>query len=379
MMIRIGGKIPIIIHPTFWIFAALIGLWNSQGSLVGTLLWIAIIFVSVLFHEFGHALTARGFGQKPRIELVALGGLTYHDGQSLPFWKQFLIVLDGPLFGFLLYIGGSLAVPLVPPGLGQNFLLVFAEVNLIWTLVNLLPVLPLDGGQLLRIALEGIFGHKGLKYSLIVGMLIGVGISLALFVYNQVLIGALFFMFAFQSFDAYRRTRNMSEDDRKEPLRKGLENAEAKLRLGQKKEAAEAFAELKDQAKEGIIHVLATQYLAFLKYEEGDLPNVYKMLLSIREQLSDDALCLLHVVAFEQKDFPLVAEISGNCYQILPSAESALRSAYACASLSQAEATIGWLEAAKQEGAANLTEIVTENTFDTVRSDPLFQEFLSTL
>ncbi len=378
-MIRIGGKIPIIIHPTFWIFAALIGLWNSQGSLVGTLLWIAIIFVSVLFHEFGHALTARGFGQKPRIELVALGGLTYHDGQSLPFWKQFLIVLDGPLFGFLLYIGGSLAVPMVPPGLGQNFLLVFAEVNLIWTLVNLLPVLPLDGGQLLRIALEGIFGHKGLKYSLIVGMVIGVGISLALFVYNQVLVGALFFMFAFQSFDAYRRTRNMSEDDRKEPLRKGLETAEALLRQGQKKEAAEAFAKLKDEAKEGIIHVLATQYLAFLKYEEGDLPNVYKLLLSIREQLSDDALCLLHVVAFEQKDFPLVAEISGNCYQILPSAEAALRSAYACASLSQAEATIGWLEAAKQEGAANLSEIVTENTFDKVRSDPLFQEFLSTL
>ena len=317
-MIRIGGKIPIIIHPAFWIFAALIGLWNSQGDIVGTLLWIAIIFVSVLFHEFGHALTARGFGQKPRIELVALGGLTYHDGQSLPFWKQFLIVLDGPLFGFLLYIGGSLAVPLAPPGLGQNFLLVFAEVNLIWTLVNLLPVLPLDGGQLLRITLEGIFGHKGLKYSLIIGMLIGVVIALALFVYQQILIGALFFMFAFQSFDAYRRTRNMSADDRKEPLRKGLEDAEKLLKQGQKKRGGRSICAIEGSGQGGDHPCPATQYLAFLKYEEGDTAAAYKLLCSIRDQLADDALCLLHVAAFEQKDFPLVAEISEAASKLRP-------------------------------------------------------------
>ena len=125
-------------------------------------------------------------------------------------------------------------------------------------------------------------------------------------------------MFAFQSFDAYRRTRNMSEDDRKEPLRKGLETAEGLLRQGQKKEAAEAFTKLKDEAKEGIIHVLATQYLAFLKYEEGDLPNVYKLLLSIRANspMMRSAFCMSSLL--NKKIFRLVAEISGNCFQILP-------------------------------------------------------------
>ncbi len=107
MILQFPGRIPITIYPTFWLFAALIGYLNS-GSLIGTLIWIGIIFVSVLFHEFGHALTALLFGQHPRIELVALGGLTYHDGQKLPFWKQFFIVLDGPIFGFLLAIGASI-------------------------------------------------------------------------------------------------------------------------------------------------------------------------------------------------------------------------------------------------------------------------------
>src|SRR3972149_11388238 len=106
MMIRIPGKIPIIIHPTFFIIAALIGYINSF-SLIGTLIWIGIILVSVIIHEFGHALTALIFGQKPRIELVALGGLTYHEGGGLPYWKQFIIVFDGPLFGFFLFIFAS--------------------------------------------------------------------------------------------------------------------------------------------------------------------------------------------------------------------------------------------------------------------------------
>src|SRR5271169_1684851 len=101
MKLNFQGRIPVTIYPTFWIFAALIGYLNSM-SLIGTLVWVGIIFVSVLFHEYGHALTAMLFKEKPRIELVAMGGLTYHNGQKLPFWKQFFIVLNGPLFGFIL-------------------------------------------------------------------------------------------------------------------------------------------------------------------------------------------------------------------------------------------------------------------------------------
>src|SRR5579883_1974403 len=100
-MIRFGKRIPVLIRPTFWLFAAIIAFIYGR-TLWGTLIWTGIIFVSVLFHEYGHALTAMFFGRKPRIEIVALGGLTMHDGEKLSAWKQFLIVLNGPLFGLLL-------------------------------------------------------------------------------------------------------------------------------------------------------------------------------------------------------------------------------------------------------------------------------------
>ncbi len=70
----------------------MIGYWIGQ-SFLGMLIWVAIIFISVLFHEMGHALTAACFGQSPQIELVALGGITHYngrEGQKLSFSKQFL-------------------------------------------------------------------------------------------------------------------------------------------------------------------------------------------------------------------------------------------------------------------------------------------------
>ena len=80
-----------------------------------------------------------------------------------------------------------------------------------------------------------------------------------------------------------------------------------------------------------------------------------------------------------QKDFPLVAELAGECYQIYPNFEVALRNASACASLSQLEPAVGWLQTAHKEGVENLQEIINESSFDAIREQPIFKKFLQTL
>ena len=379
-MISIPGRIPILIHPTFWVFAALIGYVNSM-SLIGTLIWIGIIFVSVLFHEFGHALTALLFRQNPRIELVALGGLTYHDGQKLSFLRQFFIVLDGPLFGFILFGVASLLlhIPAIAQSPAASVLALTRAVNLFWTVVNLLPVLPLDGGQLLRIVLEGAFGFKGFKYAIVTSIAVSVLISLLFFLYQAFIIGALFFLLAFQSYDTFRRTRNLSELDRDESLKHQLDEAELALQQGHKKEAQELFTHIRTIAKKGMIFNLATQYLAFLEYEGGNSKGAYQLLLSIRKELASDALCLLHKAAFEQKDFPLVIELAGNCFQTWPTAETALRNAYAHAELAQPIPAVGWLETAIDEGVENISTVLAEKSFDSIRNEEQFQQLLISL
>lgn len=378
-MIRIPGRIPIIIHPAFWIFALIIGFLNAGGDLIATLIWVGIIFVSVLFHEFGHALTALTFGRKPRIELVALGGLTYHDGSQLKFWKQFIIVLNGPLFGFLLVVFATILLSI--PGLLQNHnaiavVRLFQIVNLFWTVVNLLPVMPLDGGQLLRIVLEGIFGAKGIKYAMATSTIISLGVSLACFLFQMFLIGALFFLFAYQGYETWRRTKNITAIDEKESLKKAFEEGETAFQKGQKEQAITIFEGIRNEAKKGMLFVLATQYLAFLKYEKGEFQEAFDLLVPIKSELSGDSLGLFHRLAFELKNYPLVVELSGSSYQIIPTIETALRNATASAALGQTTPAIGWLETAHQEGLENIEEVIKDPVFDSVRNDSAFKQFI---
>jgi len=337
-----------------------------------------VILISVLVHEMGHATTALFFGLQPRIELVALGGLTFHQGDKLPYWKQFLIVLNGPIFGFALFAAAYflLKVPALATGFTGNVLTLFYWINLIWTILNLVPVMPLDGGQLLRIALEGFFGAKGMRYALIIGIAIAGGLSLTFFLFEHFLIGALFFLFAFQSFDMFRRLRHLSNDDRKGELKELLAEAEKDLQEGKKDKALFAFERIRHHSKEGMIHMMATQYLAFLKYDLGKTKETYELLTPIREELSSEALCLLHQAAFDEKDYPLVEEIGGTCFQIMPNKEVALRNAVACASLAKAKPAVGWLETAFQEGLDHLTDLLGGQEFDPIRESEYFQKFL---
>jgi stage IV sporulation protein FB len=209
-MISIPGRIPIHIHPFFWLLIFMIGWLNTadlgEGRAMASAIWGVVILVSILIHEYGHAFTALMFGQEAEISLVALGGVTKRQGPDLSRWKEFFIVLNGPIAGFALFILSYQLLFLI--GGGKWPVITYAlkvawEVNLFWTLLNLVPVLPLDGGQLLRILLEGALGFRGLKATLAISIFLAVLIGLYFFSIGQLLIGALFLMMAFESYRAW--------------------------------------------------------------------------------------------------------------------------------------------------------------------------------
>ncbi|MCB9745689.1 MAG: hypothetical protein H6740_24155 [Alphaproteobacteria bacterium] len=113
----------------------------------------SVLLVSALAHELGHALAARSLGlQGVEIVLTSFGGLTRHPDPASPA-RRLAIALAGPAAGIALGYASLLlaviasaflgAVPLVTRAL---WALIF--INLAWSLVNLLPVGPLDGGVL---------------------------------------------------------------------------------------------------------------------------------------------------------------------------------------------------------------------------------------
>ena len=374
-------RIPVKISPFFFLTAALIGWLSSAGMdhmFILTIIWVVVIFVSILVHEYGHALTARYFGQKPRIHLVAFGGITYPEGKRLRGWREFLVVLNGPLFGLILFV---IALFLLSTNFFENpfaliTLKIFAWVNLFWTLVNLLPVMPLDGGQLLRVIFESIFGAKGLKYAVGTSMILAAIFAVAAFFIGYFLIGAIFFLFAFQNFSGWKQSKVMTESDTSEELTTLMKEIEELINNGQKEAAIPKLEEVRKKAKAGVIFNLASQFLANIKGEKGEYKEVYDILKPIQKQLNPEGELQLHRAAFEVQDFPLVAELGGPAFQLLPDPQIALNNARASAALSQQEAAIGWLNAAKSAGMDSLKPVLEEKVFDPLRDTEEFKKLI---
>ncbi len=177
------GPVPVRVQASFFLMALLIGWQPGPRWAERLLVWTAIVFVGVLAHEMGHALAALAFGHRPRVELYLFGGVTWWESeQGRRPGQTVLVTLAGPLTGILLgllawWLWGRVA-PGLPPGSSGHFAFSrFVWVNLGWGLLNLLPILPLDGGVVLGTLLEGVLGEQGRTAVRFVSLLLALGVA----------------------------------------------------------------------------------------------------------------------------------------------------------------------------------------------------------
>jgi len=159
--------ISVQIHPWFWITLAMIGgggSANSQAGLLRLALFVLAGLVSILVHELGHALTGRAFGARSEITLQAFGGLATFAGARFTRAQHFLVTAAGPAAQLLLAAAIYLSIPDLPMLISPAgyFWRVLSYISIVWALINLLPVLPLDGGQML----SALLGPARLKLTL---------------------------------------------------------------------------------------------------------------------------------------------------------------------------------------------------------------------
>jgi len=214
---------------------------------------------------------------------------------------------------------------------------------------------------------------------LLIGAILAVAISLTFFMLQSFLIGAFFFLFAFQSFDAWRKSRFVTKEDREGGSQELLMRAEEALQAGKKEEAKRLLEEVRSGNQSGLAAITAAQYLAFLAVQEGKKDEAYELLLPIQHQLADDSRCILHELAAEHGNYPLVAQLSTACYQIAPSQKMALSNARAFAYQKEAQKAGGWLQTAWQFGEVDLVSILQEEVFQQVKEQPEFRKFTDPL
>jgi Zn-dependent protease len=145
------GSIPVDVQPSFFLACAFLAM---RRSLTDIAIWVAVCFVSVLIHELGHALAIARFGGEPSVLLYQGGGLTFGDQSDTP-WRSIAVSVAGPAAGFLLAgVVFLLARSHPPQGLAQQVHADLIYANVWWGLFNLLPMLPLDGGNAFESLLE---------------------------------------------------------------------------------------------------------------------------------------------------------------------------------------------------------------------------------
>lgn len=175
--------IPVEVQPFFWVTTALLGgAFNARTP--DTILWVALFvlaaFVSIIVHELGHATVGLKYGGgRARILLTAFGGLAMNEGGRFHKEGRFRMIAAGPGAGFVLFVVVVAVLCLCfndadvlaflssvlfgqRPSFRTMELAVFMRenqvihmlvrhllwINFWWGIINLLPVMPLDGGQI---------------------------------------------------------------------------------------------------------------------------------------------------------------------------------------------------------------------------------------
>jgi Zn-dependent protease len=170
--------IPVWVSPWF----LLLLLWFVQGgNLQRGLVLSGCILVSIVAHEFGHALVAKGFRLAPQIMVHGMGGHTFMGGQRAPSaGADALIVAAGPFAGLVLGSACAAVLFFLLPGEQRSLSMLWqlasagmylrdvpvavqalgalVSMNIFWSVLNLLPVYPLDGGLLLRLGMLKLLG-----------------------------------------------------------------------------------------------------------------------------------------------------------------------------------------------------------------------------
>ncbi len=201
-------QIPVRVLPWFWITLALIGgalRADSKEALFKLLLFMLAGFISILVHELGHALTAKHFGKRVEIVLQAFGGYAaYSGGGRLSKLQNIAITAAGPALQILLGVAVWFLVAHLD-GLseqGRYFFTILHVISFMWALLNLLPVLPLDGGRLL----ETMLGPERIRLTLQISIAVAATIAVLALTFNLgILLPVFMGMMAYESYKALKQ------------------------------------------------------------------------------------------------------------------------------------------------------------------------------
>lgn len=276
MQFRIGS-IPVRVRGPFLFMALVLGTTKQSPPLIA--IWVAVVFVSVLVHELGHAVVGRFFGLTPQIELHGMGGTTsWVDPRDVGHARAMAISVAGPFAGFALaalaYATLRLGYP-ARPSLAFEAFDMALRINVVWGIFNLAPMLPLDGGNVMRSFLNILLHGRGEKPARAVSVLIGLALVTYAGVRRELWLGALGAFFTWSNIQGFRQADTRSSDL---PLAQAVGKAYAALERHDGAQAIELLRPVIVAQASPELRVIALRVFAYALLIEGMWEELMPML-----------------------------------------------------------------------------------------------------
>lgn len=228
--------VQVSIHPTLWLTLAILGrayMVSNMVELMSALLFIIAAFVVLLMHEMGHALVGRRLGGgEPSVYLAWLGGDCTNETARLTRLQGVVMTIAGPLaslavglvtylilclyvgdFGLASVLSVGFAFGVMPaevlmayPPLAMFFFFYLIEVSFWWTILNMLPIFPLDGGQIM----QGLMKSRVQMHA--ISLAVAIVLSLAFAVLGLWLLSIFMILLAVLNHKFYQESRNGGTD-----------------------------------------------------------------------------------------------------------------------------------------------------------------------
>ena len=246
---------PVRIEPLFFVIMGVFGLAGGRQGLY-VLEWVVVAGSGILVHELGHAVAFRRFGSAAEIVLHGFGG--YTTGAAQPPRRSMVVSVAGPLTGFAV---GGLAIWLYRrTGSDAEFVRIALSdlifVTIVWGVFNLLPILPLDGGNVVASALEQATGGGGRRAAHLISLVAAAGLAVAGFVFEEPYVAMIAAFFGFQNWQALAGARD-------EPALERLRLGRAALLQGDVDGAAEVAQQVSAGRTSARVQTAALELLAW--------------------------------------------------------------------------------------------------------------------
>lgn len=196
---------PVIIHWVFWITMAMLGGAigaDTPEEMQRVLAWVAAGFLSVFVHEMGHALAMHHYGARQvHVVLHGFGGYAVSE-KVFSRSQNFFVSGAGPFLQIAAGVAMWWVMDAWQPDskAGVHFMRSFVNVSLFWAVLNLFPIVPLDGGHIM----QAVLGPRRQKITLTISLVCALGFGILALLQRQIFITVFFGMFAFNNWKQLR-------------------------------------------------------------------------------------------------------------------------------------------------------------------------------